>query len=1147
MTRSTPSGCRPTVFGPILLVLAPLLLAGTWPMDGGDPGGTRRATGPAAIDGETQLPGFVLAVQGRPRTVQEAWPGDFGGEGAPEILVVDRGAITAFDPTLGGVLWSSPAGGLDAIVGFADLDGDGAAVELIASSGAVGGGLSILDGRFGGLLGGVGGLPERSGVSAAEITLYDLDGDGRSEAIFPAGQYGLGTVYVASFPAGPTAPVLLEQSFAGYNNLTPAHAGRLMPGGGAGVVVDQGPVWSAFAVCEPGDDGAACDDGAGSLCLCDRGSFAGVHPTYAFGQARVIDADGDGDDEVLQVASSPLYTRSLSLLDFGEGLAAGSPDTAALVRWYRHYTSADPVARVVLPEQPLPDLDGDGLPDLLVCFLGNDGGDTDHAGLPDDDGIDHGAGLSVGVFDPATGALRAMLLDRFVFGTADLDGDGALEVVSGPTDGWSFQPGLSGHELVCGGPSDCALEPAWQLDGVSLAQDLESLAGTGLPHARLFSLQGQDGAEHLLAYQDGDLALVGLDDAGAVQVVAAATLLQDEQLIAADGGLGLAVVAGEGTLRGLDDQLQQIGVVIPVPGSGVGPLFAVGLADGEPARLVHDGFVFASEQAPTSPEDADLELLPGFGLAVDLDGDGADEILSYRNPSHGGGADFELALLAWDGVGFAPGWTFDAAGVPELEGYQVTGGVHMGSGDFDGEGADDLAVVARSGGSVWLLVLDGDTGALDALIPSAVWPATGTRLLVEDLSDPDGLGPDGLADVLVHGNSWMDLHSGGEGATWHQQLGFYHHVSAHGDLDGDGGTDLVGTKSATIVNEIEAWTGLEAPVVAWGPQALGRPSGSLEVLALAPLDDVAGLDVAYATGDGSLELYAGLDGAPLAGFPVWLAAGQLHPDSVVDAPVLRALLAIDVDDDGYDELVVGSGDGWLYAVDVSVEDPAAPGLAWAMEVGASVERIGAADLDGDGYEELLLATDDRRALVVDGVGVELVIESPKADDCIASTLVEVSGTAVGVARVDLFGAGGAGSQGVDASGGTWSGTVWLLGPGLHEIRVEGQSEEGVLVAVATVSVVSEGDADGDGATLCGGDCDDGDAGRFPGNVEVCEDGVDQDCDGADGECGEAVESGGDDDDDGGGGCGCGVGDGGVGSWLMVVLFGLGWRGRREAP
>jgi len=159
----------------------------------------------------------------------------------------------------------------------------------------------------------------------------------------------------------------------------------------------------------------------------------------------------------------------------------------------------------------------------------------------------------------------------------------------------------------------------------------------------------------------------------------------------------------------------------------------------------------------------------------------------------------------------------------------------------------------------------------------------------------------------------------------------------------------------------------------------------------------------------------------------------------------------------------------------------------------------------------------------------------------SSVYQQAFGTLEGTKSVVLIGWGTEGAVDFWAAKNDW-GTGWGDG-GFFKVKMDDPT-----VDLSFVYYPGNVDYDGDGA-LAINDCDDTQGAAFPGNSEICDDGIDNDCDGdidsADSDC--AASSG------GGGGCGTidtGMGNAGTGkgAWqfaLTAMLFlGL-WRRQRR--
>lgn len=181
--------------------------------------------------------------------------------------------------------------------------------------------------------------------------------------------------------------------------------------------------------------------------------------------------------------------------------------------------------------------------------------------------------------------------------------------------------------------------------------------------------------------------------------------------------------------------------------------------------------------------------------------------------------------------------------------------------------------------------------------------------------------------------------------------------------------------------------------------------------------------------------------------------GQRVMNPTEDAAVASAVIVIDADGDGVDEVIAGTADGHVYAINAGVTDPRRGELEWAIEVGATVVQLAAADADDDGDLELLVANDRGEGLVIDDLGVFIGIDL--ITGCVGPGTYEVHGDARAVARVDLWLNGSPVGTPAEVSGERWTQSVELQRPGEYQLEARGLDAGGEVRVLATADLQVE--------------------------------------------------------------------------------------------
>ena len=475
--------------------------------------------------------------------------------------------------------------------------------------------------------------------------------------------------------------------------------GSVYPGAeevcGDGVVNDcAGTLEDALATC-PVEWESTVSDGAMRFTGTQTSAQAG------YSVASGGDVNGDGMDDLLVGApymnDVPLGYVGGAWLQLGGATSGGSladADVSGL--------GGVPYSYLGLAVDIAPDLDGDGLDDVLV------GAPATGEGVPGTTYVILGS--TTVAFDEADGVIAPSTNGRpgsSVAGVGDVNGDGLGDVLIG--NPYAYDEGYSGEAYLVMGPATGTLAEAdvtFSASGSSTLFSGKAVAGAGdvdgdglmdmLVSAPYTSYEGTPAGMVYLVSGDGSIA------SGSLPSVASATVTG----IASYAYLGDAL-AGVGDFDG--DGLDDVAMAEPQAsvgdyGEGRVYVFAGGLTgevDTTAATATFEGDVYAGFAGRS---------ISGAG---DVDGDGLDDLLvgapgDYTEGAESGG---EVYLVLGGAVGTitpSTAATF-TSGDSTADGL----GLSVSSGDFNGDGIPDVMMGApgdddggNNSGSAYVLLND---------------------------------------------------------------------------------------------------------------------------------------------------------------------------------------------------------------------------------------------------------------------------------------------------------------------------------------------------------------------------------------------------------------------------------------------------------
>ncbi len=852
----------------------------------------------------------------------------FGLGGPSGIVFASGGRILGKDVVTQATTWKSDLVGNTRIAGFADLDGDGAREVVVFTDTRV----RVLEEDTGAILWSTD--PNEFHAPSA-VRLLDLDGDGRTDLAVDecSSCASAGTLtaaayaFSASFSQVKQLWALPSDGFnAGYHSGTDSY-----------VDVDGD---GAFELILPGFNTVSVLRGADASLLVDLPTVSGLTKPYPQSSALAADIGGDPSPELVIVQGSGAVSDSSG----PPGLYVFHIDGAGNAEHRISATAGLFDAEMVTNADLVRDLDGDGVSELVLSYRSTDTGGT----------------WITRIYAGDSGEVALEIADARYEGALDLDPIPGAEVVLATPEGLTISHYTGGALEPIGAP----------LPGVrALSVGDDALRLRGPIYRRLASVtRGGEPTELIVGAPTDPSALSDLSFAGAFLDARAVT-------VGDDVAVGASFVPEEGEITDVfvadfaTRPYAQVAVglstgSVMVLDSKLAPTNGTTWIGGPPKGTRVGGGRQASTGAVGGPLVANdsggpFVVLPGRpeGMRV---GDARDA--SWILPPK----------ERWIGKNMGSASIIDLGPL----GLAVVGVEDDDLVARRADSGDELGRFALGPGTPWGTPLPLRMAGAAAPRVGIDWRIEGVQIVqhIVDFVSPSSFAGDPLPYGGFFASGVGDLDGDGTDA-WFSMNGPLEVRDPSGLL-----TTVSAVNAGYSIPMVAPFVGAPMNLLLQGTAQPPRLlDGALGVVWQTTMPEaIGGMGGARAVCAGStrfitpsvrspyVRAFDGATGQPVA--EVVLAQGKVFASmEVVDAfgytPGLLSNLTT-IDHDGQPLVLAGSTDGFLYALSACDLSP-----VWSVDLGAPVAEPIVADDDADGFEEIVVGTADGYVVGVDWPGL----------------------------------------------------------------------------------------------------------------------------------------------------------------------------------